>query len=100
MKHTAHGYWLEEAGDRPPLPSAEGELNCDVLVAGGGYTGMWTAWQISQLAPAASLILLESDCCGHGPSGGSPRGGARSHGQRIHSRYRRPRIRGTSRHPS
>ena len=71
MKHTAHGYWLEEAGDRPPLPSAEGELNCDVLVAGGGYTGMWTAWQISQLAPAASVILLESDCCGHGPSGRS-----------------------------
>src|SRR5262249_18775387 len=51
MKHTARGYWLEEAGDPPPLPSAEGELNCDVLVAGGGYTGMWTAWRISQLAP-------------------------------------------------
>ena len=69
MRHTAHGYWLEEAGDRPPLPSAEGELNCDVLVVGGGYTGMWAAWQVSQLAPAASVILLESDCCGHGPSG-------------------------------
>jgi glycine/D-amino acid oxidase-like deaminating enzyme len=69
MKHTAHGYWLEEAGERPPLPVAEGELSCDVLVAGGGYTGMWTAWRISQLEPEASVIVIEADRCGHGPSG-------------------------------
>ncbi len=69
MKHTAHGYWLEEAGDRRPLPVADGELSCDVLVIGGGYTGMWAAWQISQLEPEASVVLLEADRCGHGPSG-------------------------------
>ena len=69
MRHTAHGYWLEEAGERPPLPAAEGELSCDALVVGGGYTGMWTAWQISQLEPEARVILIEADRCGHGPSG-------------------------------
>ena len=69
MKHTAHGYWLEEAGERPPLSSADGELTCDVLVVGGGYTGMWTAWQVSQLEPDASVVLIESDRCGRGPSG-------------------------------
>lgn len=69
MKHTAHGYWLEEAGDRPALPPADGELSCDVLVVGGGYTGMWAAWQISQLEPEASVVLLEADRCGRGPSG-------------------------------
>ncbi|HSD22907.1 MAG TPA: FAD-dependent oxidoreductase [Solirubrobacterales bacterium] len=69
MKHTAHGYWLEEAGDPPHLPAAEGELSCDVLVVGGGYTGMWAAWQISQLEPEASVVLLEAERCGHGPSG-------------------------------
>jgi glycine/D-amino acid oxidase-like deaminating enzyme len=69
MKHTAHGYWLEEAGDAAQLPPAEGELSCDVLVVGGGYTGLWTAWQLSQLEPEASVILLEADRCGHGPSG-------------------------------
>jgi glycine/D-amino acid oxidase-like deaminating enzyme len=69
MKHTAHGYWLEEAGERPPLPLAEGELSCDVLVVGGGYTGMWTAWRISQLEPEASVIVIEADRCGLGPSG-------------------------------
>ena len=69
MKHTAHGYWLEEAGERPALPPAEGELSCDVLVIGGGYTGMWAAWQISQLEPEAEVIVLEAGRCGHGPSG-------------------------------
>jgi glycine/D-amino acid oxidase-like deaminating enzyme len=69
MKHTAHGYWLEEAGEPAPLPSAEGEMSCDILVIGSGYTGMWTAWELSQLEPEASVILIESDRCGHGPSG-------------------------------
>ncbi|HSR23830.1 MAG TPA: FAD-dependent oxidoreductase, partial [Candidatus Eisenbacteria bacterium] len=69
MRHTAHGYWLEEAGERRPLPSAQGNLSCDVIVVGGGYTGMWTAWQVSRLEPGASVILLEADQCGHGPSG-------------------------------
>jgi glycine/D-amino acid oxidase-like deaminating enzyme len=69
VRHTAEGYWLEEAGQRPPLPQADGELSCDVLVVGGGYTGMWTAWQISQLEPEANVILIEAGLCGHGPSG-------------------------------
>jgi glycine/D-amino acid oxidase-like deaminating enzyme len=69
MEHTAHGYWLDEAGERLSLPSAEGELSCDVLVVGGGYTGMWTAWQVSQLEPEATVVLLEADGCGRGPSG-------------------------------
>jgi glycine/D-amino acid oxidase-like deaminating enzyme len=69
IRHTAEGYWLEEAGERPPLPQAHGELSCDVLVVGGGYTGMWTAWQISQLEPEANVILIEAGHCGHGPSG-------------------------------
>ena len=69
MKHTAHGYWLEEAGDPPSLSAADGELSCDVLVVGGGFTGMWAAWQISQLEPEARVILVEADRCGHGPSG-------------------------------
>jgi glycine/D-amino acid oxidase-like deaminating enzyme len=69
MNHTAHGYWLEEAGAHSALPGADGELSCDVVVIGGGYTGMWAAWQVSQLEPDARVVVLEADLCGHGPSG-------------------------------
>jgi glycine/D-amino acid oxidase-like deaminating enzyme len=41
-----------------------------VLVLGGGYTGMWTAWYAKQLQPEARVVLLEAEpLCGHGPSG-------------------------------
>jgi glycine/D-amino acid oxidase-like deaminating enzyme len=69
MKHTAHGYWLEEAGEVASLPKLAGERSADIVVIGGGYTGMWAAWQVKRLEPNASVVLLEADVCGRGPSG-------------------------------
>jgi glycine/D-amino acid oxidase-like deaminating enzyme len=69
MKHTAHGYWLEEVGGVTPLPALKGERSADVVVVGGGYTGMWAAWQLKALEPGVRVVLLESEVCGHGPSG-------------------------------
>ncbi len=69
MKHTAHGYWLEEAGSVTSMPELVGERSADVVVIGGGYTGLWTAWQIRKLEPNATVVLLEGDLCGRGPSG-------------------------------
>ncbi len=70
MHHDAHGYWLREAGAAgPAAPPAAGDLRADVVVLGGGYTGMWTAWQLLERAPDTSVVLLEADVCGHGPSG-------------------------------
>jgi len=40
-----------------------------VVVVGGGYTGMWAAWQVKAVEPEARVLLLESETCGHGPSG-------------------------------
>ena len=70
MRHTRLGYWIEEAGEVEPRPSLAGEVEADVLVAGGGYTGMWSAWYARQLEPRARVVLLEAEpLCGHGPSG-------------------------------
>jgi glycine/D-amino acid oxidase-like deaminating enzyme len=46
-----------------------GERSADVVVIGGGYTGMWAAWHLKQLEPEAGVVLLEADRCGFGPSG-------------------------------
>ena len=40
-----------------------------MIIVGGGYTGMWTAWHLKQLEPEASVVLLEGERCGYGPSG-------------------------------
>jgi glycine/D-amino acid oxidase-like deaminating enzyme len=41
----------------------------DVVVLGGGYTGMWTAWFLKQRDPGIDVVVLEQDICGGGPSG-------------------------------
>jgi glycine/D-amino acid oxidase-like deaminating enzyme len=69
VKHTATGFWLEEAGAVEPVPPLAGDVDADVVVIGGGYTGMWTAWQLLEREPEARVVLLEAGVCGHGPSG-------------------------------
>jgi glycine/D-amino acid oxidase-like deaminating enzyme len=69
MLHTRHGWWLEEAGEVIPTRPLEGNASADVVVVGGGYLGMWTAWLLRQLEPDADVLLLEAALCGHGPSG-------------------------------
>jgi glycerol-3-phosphate dehydrogenase len=68
-RHTAHGYWLDEADPVQPWPSLAGDVTADVVVIGGGYTGMWTAWQLKALEPEASVALIEAAGCGESPSG-------------------------------
>ncbi len=67
-------WWLREALALPafagdPCPPLEGETTADVVILGGGYTGMWTAWFLRQLDPSVDVVLLEQDICGGGPSG-------------------------------
>jgi glycine/D-amino acid oxidase-like deaminating enzyme len=70
MDHTRLGWWIEEAGDALPRPPLDGEVEADVLVVGGGFTGLWCAWYVKRLEPEARVVLLESEpLCGRGPSG-------------------------------
>ena len=69
MRHTRTGWWLEEAGDVTPQAPLAGDTRADVVVVGGGYLGLWTAWQLRQLEPELDVLVLEAGLCGHGPSG-------------------------------
>jgi glycine/D-amino acid oxidase-like deaminating enzyme len=69
VRHTRHGWWLEEAGEVVPTRPLEGDASADVVVVGGGYLGLWTAWQLLALEPSLDVLVLEAAVCGHGPSG-------------------------------
>jgi glycine/D-amino acid oxidase-like deaminating enzyme len=70
MEHDRLGYWIKEAGDVTPCPPLDADRDADLLIVGGGYTGMWTAFHARRLAPDARIVLLESEpVCGRGPSG-------------------------------
>ena len=66
-------WWLREAlaaeGDPPPSPPLAMDTDADVVIVGGGYTGMWAAYFIHERWPDARVVLLEQDICGGGPSG-------------------------------
>jgi glycine/D-amino acid oxidase-like deaminating enzyme len=67
VKHDAHGWWLAEAGPVTAAAPLRGDRRADVVVIGGGYAGLWTAWQL--LERGVRVAVLEADVCGHGPSG-------------------------------
>ncbi|MFN8224801.1 MAG: FAD-dependent oxidoreductase [Gaiellales bacterium] len=68
-RHTRFGYWLEEAGPVERTARLTDETSADVVVVGGGYLGMWSAWQLKQLEPDCDVAILEAGLAGHGPSG-------------------------------
>ncbi|MEO3386453.1 FAD-binding oxidoreductase [Mesorhizobium sp. CAU 1741] len=84
MTHTSPispGYsWYEAtAGERPSLPALDGDLTVDVVVIGGGFTGLSAA---THLAKAGTKVaLIEAHRFGDGASGRN--GGQFGTGQRA-----------------
>jgi glycine/D-amino acid oxidase-like deaminating enzyme len=69
----ARSPWLVEAlADEPAAADAaplQGDVDADVAIVGGGYTGLWTAHELVRREPTRRVVVLEADICGGGPSG-------------------------------
>ncbi|PAQ11230.1 NAD(P)/FAD-dependent oxidoreductase [Mesorhizobium temperatum] len=72
--------WYEDtAGPRPEYPALDGNRRCDVVIVGGGFTGLSAA---AHLAKAGSnVVLIEAHRFGDGASGRN--GGQLGTGQRA-----------------
>jgi len=70
MSYRSISYWFDSLGSEPvpraPLP---GDLEVDVAIVGGGFTGVWTAYYLKRADPDCRVALLESDTLGFGASG-------------------------------
>jgi glycine/D-amino acid oxidase-like deaminating enzyme len=71
-RERRRSWWLREAlaaDPGEPCPPLTGVTEADILVIGGGYTGLWSAHFAKRLEPSADVVVLEQDICGGGPSG-------------------------------
>ena len=46
-----------------------GDVEYDVAIIGGGYTGLWTAYYLQQADPSLRICVIEANVAGFGASG-------------------------------
>jgi len=62
-------WWDTLPGSVTPRRSLRGDLDVDVAIVGGGFTGLWTARYLSDADPKLRVAVLEREVAGFGASG-------------------------------
>ncbi len=54
--------WHDQPDVRPEiLPTLSKNEHCELLIVGGGFTGLWAALQTKERTPDAHIILIEKN---------------------------------------
>ena len=61
--------WHDQDIRPEALPPLEEDAHCELLIVGGGFTGLWAALQAKERQPDADIILIEKTCIADGASG-------------------------------
>jgi glycine/D-amino acid oxidase-like deaminating enzyme len=62
-------WWEAVPAPLPPRPALSQDLDVDVCIVGGGFTGLWTARSLALADPALRIAVLEREVAGFGASG-------------------------------
>ena len=70
-EYYVDNFWFESADleNQKINEPLRGSHTADVVIVGGGYTGLASAYHIRQKFPDKKIVLLEGACCGYGASG-------------------------------
>ena len=61
-------FWLDDV-ERPSYPRLDGDADADLVIVGGGYTGLWTAVLAKERDPDRTVLVLEARRVGWAASG-------------------------------
>lgn len=62
-------YWLDSKNRPQPRPAFEGYSEADLVIVGGGFTGLWAAVEVAVQNPGQSVVLLEGGRIAGGATG-------------------------------
>ena len=62
-------YWLDQPQRPEPRPAFVGDADADLVVIGGGLSGLWTAYEARRRFPGWSVMLLEGQRIAEAASG-------------------------------
>jgi glycine/D-amino acid oxidase-like deaminating enzyme len=65
---ATRSFWLGRKAYEPGPPLA-GDTKADVVIMGGGFTGLWSAIHLKDTDPALDVVVLEGEVIGYGASG-------------------------------
>jgi len=62
-------FWLADVAGAASAPPLGGPAEADVAIVGGGFTGLWAAHFLKELAPELDVLLLEGERIAYGATG-------------------------------
>jgi glycine/D-amino acid oxidase-like deaminating enzyme len=65
---ATRSYWLGLDPYQPDAP-LEGDMQADLVIVGGGFSGLWTAYHLLKADPGMTVIVIEASAVGYGASG-------------------------------